>query len=575
MAARRWRVSVGALAAIASIVTVAATAAVASGCAVDEHLLAGDAGVPADGGEGGDASVAPDAAIGVDAGSCAAGTVAEPGLVPTSSGAVRGMLAGAAWSFRGIPYAAPPVGALRWTPTVDAACASGELDATSFGARCPQYDADGALVGDEDCLSINVWTPDGYDSALGTRPVLFFVHGGGNVQGASSNEASGVAIYDGAALAEASGAVVVTFNYRLGPFGFMAHVRLTAESEHASSGNYGILDQIAALRWVQRNVRAFGGDPAHVLLFGESAGAVDTCMLVASPLAAGLFSAALMESGACAAQPLARRELEGTELATTAGCEGAADTLGCLRALPTASVMSARPATADVASLGASLYGPNVDGWVEPESPLARIAAGRHNHVPFVIGNNGAETAQSVGRVDTPAAFDALVHATFDPYGAADAVLAAYPLTDYATPRQAWVQLTSDVKFVCNARQTARAAAMGQDEPVWRYYFTHALDSGPLRVLGAWHGLELLWVFRHLAIAGYVPSAGEIALEDAMTGYWTRLAATGDPNGAGAVAWPEYDPVRDTHLVLDDPQVAGEGVRTAQCDFWDAALAGL
>jgi para-nitrobenzyl esterase len=295
-------------------------------------------------------------------------------------------------------------------------------------------------------------------------------------------------------------------------------------------------------------------------------------MLVASPLAAGLFSAALMESGGCPSRTLAVREAEGVELSTTAGCESAMYPLSCLRALDAGAVLMARPGIADVAALGGNEYGPTVDGWVQPEPPLARIAAGRHNRVPFVVGANSDETARSAPAVPSAAAYETLVRTTFDPFGISDAVLAAYPVADYPSPRVAWIQLTSDVKFVCTARDVARAAAAGQDEPVWRYHFTHRLDSGAAAAFGAWHGLELLFVFGHLDVAGYVPSAGEIALSSAMMGYWSRLAASGDPNGAGATAWPEYDPSADAHLVLDDPIATGDGVRTAQCDFWGSVL---
>jgi para-nitrobenzyl esterase len=164
------------------------------------------------------------------------------------------------------------------------------------------------------------------------------------------------------------------------------------------------------------------------------------------------------------------------------------------------------------------------------------------------------------------------VRATFGPLGIADAVLAAYPVGDYATPRAAYVQLTSDAKFVCGARRIARAAAAGQDEPVYRYHFTHGLDSGAVAAFGAWHGLEVLFVFGAIDIAGYVPSAGEVALSQEMMGYWSRFGATGDPNGGSAVPWPEYDPALDNHLVLDDPITSANGVRTTQCDFWDSLV---
>ena len=276
---------------------------------------------------------------GVPGTECPAAGAAEPGLVPTSSGWVRGSTTDTGtWSFRGIPYAAAPVGDLRFRPPAPAACAPTEIAATDFGAMCPQFEgeeegiATGRIVGDEDCLTLNVWTPPDYGERTSALPVLFFIHGGGNTAGSSSKRVGGQAMYDGERLAASNEAVVVTINYRLGPLGYLTLPSLAAESEHASAGNYGLLDQIAALAWVRDNIGAFGGDPARVLVFGESGGAVDTCMMVATPLAAGLFSAALMESGACAAQSGAERQSQGAELAAAAGCDGA-DEVACLRAL--------------------------------------------------------------------------------------------------------------------------------------------------------------------------------------------------------------------------------------------------
>jgi para-nitrobenzyl esterase len=520
-----------------------------------------------------DAGVTPDsggADAGVDAGGdCALPPATEPGVVQTDRATVRGVESDGVWGFRGIPYAAPPIGALRFAPPAPPACASEEIAAMEFGPACPQFEtAGGAVVGSEDCLTLNVWS-----AALdGSAPILFFIHGGGNVQGSASQAAAGRAIYDGEAFARATGSVVITINYRLGPLGFMAHPGLTAESEHASSGNYGTLDQIAALEWVRRNAGAFGGDPARVLVFGESAGAVNTCMMVVSPLASGLFSAALMESGGCPARPLATRESEGVDLSTAAGCEDDADPIACLRALDTTALLEARPGVADVAGLSAGNYGPAIDGWVITEDPFDTLENGRHNRVPFAIGANSDETSRAVPMITTPAQYEMAVRMTFGPLGIADAVLAAYPVGDYPTPRAAYVQLTSDAKFVCGARRIARAAAAGQDEPVYRYHFTHALDSGPIAAFGAWHGLEVLFVFGVLDVAGYVPSAGEVALSQSMMGYWSRFGATGDPNGGSAVTWPEYDAALDNHLVLDDPIGTAEDVRTAQCDFWDSLV---
>jgi para-nitrobenzyl esterase len=501
--------------------------------------------------------------------------IAPSGLVPTTSGLVQGEAAGAVFAFLGVPYAAPPVGDLRWRPPQSAPSWNGVRAATAFAPPCPQIGAGGAVVGAEDCLYLNLWAPAGPPPPA-RSPVLFFIHGGGNVQGASSEQlADGSFLYDGAALAAGRQAVVITINYRLGPLGFLALPELAAESPHGSAGNYGILDQEAALEWVRANIASFGGDPARVMVFGESAGALDTCMLLASPPAAGLFSSALMESGACVAMSNAGALSFGAQVAGACGCAGASDVPACLRALGAAAVVAALPQPIDLAGKQGG-YQPNVDGWVLPEAPLDAFAAGRHNRVPLVVGANSDETSRAVPLMTQTQYEQAVLQLAGNSQLLAARILAEYPVGEYGgSPRAAYVALTSDAKFICTARAAARALSAGQDEPVFRYFFTHPYSNGTigLKQLGAYHAAELPYVFGNLGIAGYTPTAGERDLSGAIQGYWSRLAATGDPNGEGAVAWPTYDAAADPFLRLDDPVAAGEGVRTRQCDFWDSLAA--
>lgn len=493
-----------------------------------------------------------------------------PGVVVTDRGAVKGAQAGTTWVYRGIPYAAPPVGALRFKPTEDHACWQGALDATAYGPQCLQLDDAQKPTGSEDCLTLNVWAPAGASPGA-PLPVLFFIHGGGNIAGSTSEQLPGGAYtYDGQALAESRNAVVVTFEYRLQAAGFLSLPALDAESPRGASGNYALLDQIFALGWVQRNIHAFGGDPARVLLFGESAGALDTCAVLASPLAKGLFSAALMESGGCAAMKKSDAQAFGATVVTGAKCDGAPDVLACLRALTPEALVTAVPATVDIAGKQSG-YQSNVDGWVLPDAPLDAITAGKHNHVPFVVGANHDETGKTVGQMDEAEYEAAVLSLAGGAQAVANEILAEYPSSSYASPRAAYVALTSDLKFICPARKVARAAVKAQAEPVHRYFFTHVSDNGSAatKAFGAFHGYELLFVFDHVTASGYTPSAGETALASAIGGYWSRLAAGGDPNGEGAVAWPLYDATKDSFLQLDDTIAAGEGVRTAQCDFWD------
>jgi para-nitrobenzyl esterase len=280
-----------------------------------------------------------------------------------------------------------------------------------------------------------------------------------------------------------------------------------------------------------------------------------------------------MESGACTAMTQATAESFGATVVEAAGCKGNADVPACLRALSAEALIKAVPGTVDLTGKQSS-YQPHVDGWVLPLIPLDAIAAGQHNHVPFVVGANRDETGKSVGAMTDAAYQAAVLKLAGGVQALADQILAQYPISAYPSARAAYVALTSDAKFICTARKIARAAAKGQTEPVYRYFFTHVLENGSAatKAFGAFHGEELLFVFDDVNVAGYQPSAGEVALAKAMGGYWSRLAASGDPNGEGAVTWPRYDATKDSYLGLDDTIAAGEGVRTAQCDFWDSLV---
>jgi para-nitrobenzyl esterase len=498
----------------------------------------------------------------------------ESGVVQTECGPVRGFRAGQTFAYLGVPFAAPPVGDLRWQPPAALACWEGELQATSFSAPCPQAADDGSVIGNEDCLYVNVWTPVGA-SPTSSLPVMVFIHGGGNVQGSSSVQVEDVYLYDGQLLAERGQVVVMTVQYRLGALGFLAHPGLSAESERGISGNYGLLDQIAALKWVQRNISNFGGDPTRVMIFGESAGAVDTCMLLASPLATGLFSRALMESGGCGARTLAERMDEGLEFASAAGCGNASDPVACLRRLDAATLVKAVD-TQPVNPTGTvtQQFGPNVDGYVLSQPPMDALRNGQHNHASFIIGANADETAAFGIPPLTQRQYREIVIQILGPT-LGELALAEYPVREYGTPRQALIAMTTDAQFVCPCRTIARAAAASQQEPVFRYFFTQRLSRLPGSALGAFHGLELFFVFQRLELVqSYRATKDDLALQAAMLGYWTRFAATGDPSRNGAVNWPRYDPVSDLYLELGTPITAGDGVRTDKCDFWDGILSG-
>jgi para-nitrobenzyl esterase len=489
-------------------------------------------------------------------------------VVAVSQGLLRGSQEGNTWAYKNVPFAAAPVGELRWRAPQPAPAWSGTRDATQWGSVCPQLDGEGNATGNEDCLQLNVWQPA---SASTDQPlaVMVWIHGGAFVQGGAPAENSGTRIYDGRRLAEKTGNIVVTVNYRLGPLGWLAHPSLASDSDGA--GNYGTLDQIAALRWVRDNIAAFGGDSNRVMIFGESAGGASVCSLIASPLANGLFQSAAIQSGGCVARPLEQAEAAGQQLAEKAGCAGAEDAGACLRALDLDTLLHAMPLNVDIGAGKFGPYGSVVDGVVLPEAPLPAIEAGHHNQVPVIIGSNSDETSRSVPLIRTNAEYIAAVHKLFPQPALAAAVLAVYPAADYPSPRAAYVALTSDPTFICGARRNARALHANQPQPVWRYNLSHAPDNASpvMRALGAWHGIDVLYLFGTFdALEGYVPGDGDRAVSDAMADYWGRLARVGYVNADDSFHWNEYRR-DDITLQLEAPLDRQVDFRQRQCNFWE------
>jgi para-nitrobenzyl esterase len=494
----------------------------------------------------------PPADAGPEIDSCASDVAAKAGTVITDRGAVTGVEAGETWSFRGIPFAT----AARFRRPEPISCWKGERAAKDWAPKCAQLDADGKPIGSEDCLTLNVWAPK---AASAPRPLMVFIHGGGHAVGSAAEQLpDGTYLYDGASLATKGDVVVITIQYRVGPLGWLAHPALAADDPNQSSGMLGHLDQIAALQWVRTNAAKFGGDPAKVTIFGESAGGVSVCSLIASPLAKGLFTGAIMESGGCPGKSRVDAEAHGQKLAAAVGCADAA----CLRGLSLDKLLTTVPATVVVAGRGGD-YTSVVDGYALPSAPLELIAASKHNAVPFIFGSNTDETSRAAPKLETEAEYQAAVRALFP--AVADQVLAQYPVSEYTTPRRAYVALTSDVKFVCPLRQVGEAFAKGQPLPTHRYVFGYVAEnvSPLLKALGASHGSELLYVFDHLRVSGYVPTARDQAMADRMIKEWSTFARTG-------VAWTKWERATDPHLRFDVETQIQNGVRTKQCDFWDA-----
>jgi para-nitrobenzyl esterase len=505
----------------------------------------------------------------------ATAALAEPRAI-TSRGELRGIDQDGVAVFRGIPFAAAPVGPLRWRPPEPGPSWDGERDASAFGPRCPQRDrmrrnVDAVLrlqgVGwisrqlvkasmwlqravpiDEDCLYLNVQTANLRGDAR--QPVMVWIHGGGHSNGAGSQRP-----YESNALVE-RGVVQVTFNYRLGALGFLAHPALSAESERSVSGNYGTLDQIAALQWVRDEIAAFGGDPANVTIFGESAGGHSVGQLMASPLARGLFQRAIAMSGSGTHQLLHLRaglparpsaEALGSQIARKAGVEPGPGAARALRALDVEDVVE----MGDDLSLTTSPFHPVVDGWVLPKTPFEVFAAGAQAPVPLMVGttdDEGSLFVELAGSALPTVVGDDVPLASAEAYRAAlerrfgeqaPAIEERYPGVDAASLRRSTGAIFTDAYFGANARYLA-AMQQRRGRPAWLYLFTRT-PPGVDEPAGAIHGADVPFVFGAPTPIG-PRNEWDDSLARAIGDYLVQFARTGDPNQDGRPQWPRYDP---------------------------------
>jgi len=486
--------------------------------------------------------------------------------VKIDTGKLKGASKDGVASFKGIPFAQPPVGDLRWRPPQAAKQWTDVRNAIDYGPDCAQlpFPGDAAPLGvppAEDCLYANVWAPDG--SAGKKLPVMVWIYGGGFVNGGSSPS-----VYDGSQFAK-RGIVFVSFNYRLGRFGFFGFPALTKENPDEPKGNYGYMDQIAALQWVKRNAAAFGGDASKVTIFGESAGGGSVLMLMTSPMSKGLFKRAVVESGGGRALLMGQRylskQVEGGPVSSEAvgvvfakknGVEGEdAAALAALRKLPEKDVV----AGLNMATMGTPTYGgPMIDGKVVVESPAEAYAAGHGAKVAFMIGANSA---------DIGFAFARTVDDLFAPFGPnKDKALAAYNATSSTPVAQVAPIFGADQMMVEPARFAARTlAAIG--EPSYEYRFSYVAESLRSKVKGAPHATEIPFVFDTVA-ARYEKDLTDAdrAAAQAANDYWANFAKTGNPNGPGLPQWPAYSPKTD---VLMDFTATGP---VAKPDPWKARL---
>ena len=486
----------------------------------------------------------------------AANAWAEPVKVKVESGVLAGEITERAAIFRNIPYAAAPVGALRWTPPRRAPSWTGERAAVDKGPSCPQpmspdgkpnfAGANGPVS--EDCLQLNVYAP----KAAKAAPVMVWLHGGGNRQGAGW-------IFDGQAFAR-DGVVLVTVNYRLGPLGWFAHPALTRAARPGQATNFGLMDQAAALAWVKRNIAAFGGDPKNVTLFGESAGGSDVLTLLATPAARPLFAKAIVQSGGgwSAPETLAEAEAKGAATAEALGLPGARATTAELRAVPVETL---------VEKAWGSGFNAVVDGRFLPRSPTQALASGQAADVPLIVGANSGE--------DSLLAETRLAPATVA-QAAAPAIRAAYAEESARGEEALGREIYGDRIMVAPARWVAARAASGK--PAWLYHFSYiGARFRPMGVTRAAHAAEIQYVFEYWGRRTPLSmvSDDDKAMAALMHGCWVAFARTGVP-ACGAEPWPAYDPAKDLAMIFGPESGVSAHPRKRELDAQEAeALPGL
>jgi para-nitrobenzyl esterase len=500
----------------------------------------------------------------VAAAQLASATVARQVL--TESGTLSGLHANGLSIYKGIPFAAPPVGDLRWRPPVHAAPWTGARKADAFAPACMQVGVsmpgETAPTVSEDCLYLNIWTPA--KTAHEHLPVIVWIYGGGYINGSAS-----MPLYWGDRLAQ-KGVIVVTIAYRLGPLGFLALPELTRESPHHSSGNYGLMDQIAALEWIQRNIAAFGGDPKCVTIAGQSSGAISVSILMASPLVKGLFQRAIGESGGLF-EPLelapkfllANAERDGEKYAVSLG----AASLKELRRLP---------ATLLTGNAGGIVHAV-IEPYVLPLSPYEAFASGQQNDVPLLIGSNAEEARAMVDVThETAATFDSdLEHSVGQ---LPPALVAAYPHATDEEARQAQLGLERDLRFGWDMWAWARLQAGTGQSPVFYYSFRQQPPFPASSVYAGWgasHFAELWYVFDHLDQSPWNWTAADRKLAMEMSSYWINFARSGDPNGPDLPSWPAFADAESKVQYLGDPITVGGVANIRGLSVFDAVYTAV
>jgi para-nitrobenzyl esterase len=493
-----------------------------------------------------------------------------PKPVRTEAGLVQGTTEGGLTVFKGVPFAAPPLGNLRWEAPKGPIAWTGIRNADKFAPACVQMPlvmrdiGMDAMETNEDCLYLNIWTPA--KSPNDRLPVMVWIYGGGFTIGGTS-----IALYDGANLAK-KGVVLVSVSYRVGALGFMAHPELTKE-QGGHSGNYGLLDQIRGLQWVKRNIAGFGGDPGRVTIFGESAGGIAVSMLSASPLAKGLFTGAISESGGNFAP--VQRDNEGGENMHSLS-RGEKDGVALLAKLGASSMAEARKKSAEeilkVSPPGLAGAWPIVDRYVILGDQYKLYEAGHYNDTPVLIGSNSDEGALFVPAIQA-ANYVSSTRSGYSEY--ADRVLAAYPGSTDAEALRSARDTFRDTAFAWPTWAWARLQSKTGKGKVYVYYFSHRppYPSTPqYQGWGAAHAAEISFVFGNFS-AAMKPTAADRALSDDVSSYWVNFAKTGDPNGKGLPQWPAFTGGDARVMNLNDSSKAAPVPNLEKLEMWEAYYA--
>jgi para-nitrobenzyl esterase len=517
---------------------------------------AGGSNAGAGGSNAGGSSAGASAGHAAGGGGAGGSLSAQSGLaIKISTGPIQGKMMGSTRQFLGIPYAKPPTGDLRFAPPQPAAAWSAMRDATAFGPGCPQPSGTLSATGtiDEDCLSVNVYSPaDTGDKAL---PVMVFIHGGAFTTGASSQ-------YDGTSLSETGPAVVVSLNYRLGALGFFSDASLDGTRSGKPSGSDGLRDQQLALHWVQDNIAAFGGDPKNVTVFGESAGSLSACLHMLAPSSQGLAKRFIMESGSCVGSPLGALSKDASNAIgkklEDALCSGQSDVIACLRSKSADDLVNWG---SDMGLFGAG-WSATVegDGGVLTDTPDKLLAA--NSKLPsFIIGTNKNEWGlfQLLGsaKQNTVSDLEAALDTQFG--DKSSLVKAQYHADSDDQANDVYIRLITDISFRCPTRSLARSA-ITKGASVYLYSFEHGKS---------FHAEELDYVFGNANLStllsdGTPPASLTTNVQD----YWTQFAQAGDPNGGDNPNWPPYDMDGDKNLTLDAPPATSQGLSMSDCDFW-------